>query len=143
MEKMKRKCFTLDKQTEELIDKILAYSKVSTASELIRVLIEGEAVRLGIISSDVAPTKMDDTDFTELYKKFSMLLTIAKSADDKLYCLLDSFNNFLVYIEPEKTVPYRSMDTELNNSNSENIHSYLKHSQRNLDEKKHRATLNK
>lgn len=138
-----KRCISFDTKTDVLIDQIMEISNAQNVSDLFRILVQQEAVRLGIISSDVAPTKMDDTDFTELYKKFSMLLTIAKSADDKLYCLLDSFNNFLVYIEPEKTVPYRSMDTELNKSNSENIHSYLKYSQRNLDEKKHRATLNK
>lgn len=143
MEKMKRKCFTLDKQTEELIDKILAYSKVSTASELIRILIEQEAVRLGIIQGKIVPTKNEDTDFTELYKKLSMLLTIVKSTDDKLYCLLDSFNSFLHFTEPEASVPYQSIDTELDKNNFENIHSYIKLSQKNLEEKKYRVQLNK
>ena len=138
-----KRCISFDTKTDVLIDKIMEISNAQNVSDLFRLLVQQEAVRLGIIQGEIVPTKNEDTDFTELYKKLSMLLTIVKSTDDKLYCLLDSFNSFLHFTEPEASVPYRSIDIELDKNNFENIHSYIKLSQKNLEEKKYRVQLNK
>lgn len=134
MEIKKRKCFTINEDTDVLIGKILRLSNYDSASDMLRQLVEREAVRLGIISGEVTQEVSNNSDFTNLYNKVSLLITVSKDSNDKLYVLLDCLNNLMQYME---------IGGDFKSAHDDTAHEFIKQSIENLDRKKHIAQLNK
>lgn len=134
MEIKKRKCFTINEDTDVLIGKILRLSNYDSASDMLRQLVEREAVRLGIISGEVTQEVSNNSDFTNLYNKVSLLITVSKDSNDKLYVLLDCLNNLMQYME---------IGGDFKSAHDDNAHEFINQSIENLDRKKHIAQLNK
>lgn len=145
----KRYQICVDKATEDLVDLILKVGGAESVSGLFRQMVKREAARLnlsdGTENSDSSSSLLaSGTDEIEkLYKRISECIAICKEADDKTYVLLDAFNSFLKYIEPEQSVDYKSMDDKINPTNSQNEHIFIHSSKESLKQHKHNAKMSK
>lgn len=134
----KRISVSVDSSTEEQLEVIMQYGECESVSNLFRSLIQKEYERL----TGASATQNGYSDLSELTRKLNALMTVVGATDDKLYVLLDCFNNFLRFTEIENGTSYVSMDTELNSDNRTNVHEFIKRSEDNLNEKKRRKQLN-
>lgn len=140
-----------DKATEELVDLILKVGGAESVSGLFRQMVRREAARLnlsdGTESSDssfqVNSSASNVDEIEKLHKRLSECIAICKETDDKTYVLLDAFNSFLKYIEPEQSVKYKSMDDKINPINSQNEHIFIQSSKESLKQRKHNAKMSK
>lgn len=140
----KRLSISVDKETLDLIEQLVDMGICNSISGLVSIMVRHEAERCGLIeattdSSSAAESELPDV----LLKKVKECIAITKSVDDKAYVLLDCFNSFLHYIEPDSSTPYAPMDEKLSKANVSNQHEYVKKSNESLKERKHIEKLGK
>ena len=136
MENKKRKCFVADKETELLIDRIMKITNYNSISDLIRQLVEREAIRLGIKSGRTEENinNVTDENLNDLANKISLAINVIKESDDKLYVILDCINNLMQFME---------IGGEFKSAYDENAHGFIKMSEDNLKQEKYISQLNK
>lgn len=134
MEFKKRKCLTIDDQTEELIGRILQVIDYRTTSEMFRSLVEKEAVRLNILPNKTGKKLEDEKEITVLEDKLALAINVMRAADDKAYILLDCINNLMNFLE---------VGGEFKSASSADAHQFVKISRENLEDEKHIARLDK
>jgi hypothetical protein len=141
----KRLSISVAKDTLDLIEQLIDMGICNSTSNLVSIMVRHEAERCGLIEPIKGSTQptTDSSAVDALSKKVSECIAITKAIDDKAYVLLDCFNSFLQYAEPDSSVEYAPMDVKLNKSNIDNQHEYVKKSNQSLKERKHIEKLGK